>query len=729
MNPGGVYHMKWMDKFKTGKGESNMKTQSTWNGVKKALQASTEGLKDAGKGVGKTRLTRSVGLKLFLIIFSSIVACVLAVGLYSYSVSKDIIKKKVSQASQETIAQTASKLDLMYANYEALTMQLLVDNNLQSLSLELSRGGLDDFEEFQSLESIDNVFQTFLLSNSRTVYGGAMIPLADYLKPITSGNSQLDVAAAMETDWYKKAIESKERPYWIPTQPAGLNGKQAKPTFGLTRLIKSINTGEPLYLLVLEFDYRNLSEQLGDISLGTDSDLYIVGADGAILYAEDQSEIGGKLDLTSADKPSGSFTGLHKGMHSLGVYQQFDELDWRLIGMIPVDSLVEDAKEIRNLTWIAAIVAGLLAVGIGLLVIRMIAVPLGQLRNLMNEGEKGNLSIRSSIDKQDEIGQLAQSFNQMMTQITSLVDQTNRSAQEVLQTASDLSEASKKTAVSAKEIAVATEEIANGATSLAVEAEKGSGLTDDMGVRMANVNEAGGLMAASATEVEKASEQGTRYMAALIEKTGMTEDMTRSMVEKVDKLKDSTRSIRKILDVLNNLTKQTNILSLNATIEAARAGAAGKGFMVVADEIRKLADQSRQSIDVVAQITETIQREIDDTVGVLSEAYPLFREQIESVKEANQIFLSVQTQMGSFVGHLDTVTASVGQLGETQSVLSEAMGNVSAVAQQASATSEEVASLSNEQLSISEGLVELSNKLETVSTQLKETLSRFRTNG
>ena len=82
------------------------------------------------------------------------------------------------------------------------------------------------------------------------------------------------------------------------------------------------------------------------------------------------------------------------------------------------------------------------------------------------------------------------------------------------------------------------------------------------------------------------------------------------------------------------MTKQTNILSLNATIEAARAGTAGKGFMVVADEIRKLADQSRQSIDVVGQITETIQREIDETVNVLSDAYPIFQEQISIGKRS-----------------------------------------------------------------------------------------------
>src|SRR5690606_5652942 len=116
-------------------------------------------------------------------------------------------------------------------------------------------------------------------------------------------------------------------------------------------------------------------------------------------------------------------------------------------------------------------------------------------------------------------------------------------------------DASKKTAIAAQEIAIATEEIANGATSLAVEAEKGSDLTSSINSQMKNVIDANEQMVKSALDVEKASEQGTSYMGILIEKTGATEEMTRSMVEKVDALKESTSSIVKILDVLNSVAK------------------------------------------------------------------------------------------------------------------------------------------------------------------------------
>lgn len=675
-------------------------------------------------------LFKSVGAKLVLLIFTSILICVLVVGFTSYNTSKNIIETKVATFSQQTVTEAASKMDILLQGYEDISLQVMFDKEIQNNILIIKQQTAPIFEVFEATKAVESKIMSLMMSN-QSIQAAYLIPLNDKYPGVYYGGGKFDYESSKDKEWFQKAVEQEGKTYWAPTELKGFAGTQSEPVIGLTRLIKNTSSNESAFVLLIEIKYSEVASRLAGLALGDDSAVRIIDSTNRVLYSKNKDDLGTVSAINfppdeSKTKPQ-AFRQMGENGEILVVHQLLKLMDWRLVGEIPVSELVKDANQIKNLTWLFVGISVLLAVGIGFLVIRLIAMPLMRIRNLMIEGESGNLTVRSTIRRQDEIGQLANSFNQMMDKITTLVNQTNQSANEVLNTAGELTEASRKTSVSAREISIATEEIATGATSLAMEAERGADLTSGIGSQMKQVIEANYQMVNSAGEVESSSRQGSEYMGILIEKTGMTEEMTRSMVEKVDRLKESTSSIRKILDVLNSLTKQTNILSLNATIEAARAGAAGKGFMVVADEIRKLADQSRDSIQVVGQITETIQQEIDETVQVLSEAYPLFQEQILSVKEANQLFFSVQSQMSQFVERLDSATHSIEQLDRSQSVLAEAMENVSGVAQQSSATSEEVASLSSEQLSISEGLVRLSNKLESVSTELRESLSRFRT--
>lgn len=668
---------------------------------------------------------KSVGMKLFLMFFTGIVLMVAIVGFASYQISKGIIKDRVAEASHQTITQAADKLDFFLENLENLTVQVMSDEAIADGLAKYKDKTISNFERLQTGQTISNRLKNYVLANNK-IADLNIIPSAPDSDTYKSATTMKD---PYKEAWFEEIKKGDGKAIWLPTRKEGY--VNANNVFALGRTLRNIKSGAVEGILVLEVKVGALKEVIGDMSLGTGSEVAIVTGNNKIVYTSnnDMVETDFQVDLASHRKSSESESDNYEtsvgGSDHLVAYDVMKQSNWYVVGTLPVGELVKAAGQISNMTYLMIFIAAIFAVGVSYAVIVMIARPLVAMRNLMMEGARGNLRVRTSIRSQDEIGQLGQSFNRMMEQITSLVQQTTVSAQEVLNTAAELSEASRQTAISAKEIAVATEEIASGASSLAVEAERGNDLTAGISNRVDQVVSANTQMEVSSAEVLKASEKGKVYMAELINKTNTTEEMTRSMVEKVEKLQESTRSIRKILDVLNNMTKQTNILSLNATIEAARAGAAGKGFMVVADEIRKLADQSRQSIDVVAQITDTIQQEIQETVAVLSEAYPIFQEQIVSVKDTDEIFKQVQNRMSSFVSQLQEVTGSVQQLKDSQIVLAEAMSNVSAVAEESSATSEEVASLSSEQLNISSGLVRLSGKLEELSNSLKESLSKF----
>lgn len=668
---------------------------------------------------------KSVGMKLFIIFFLCIVALVLVVGLFTFSQSKSIIEDKIADETKQTIMLVADKLETSLKLYEDLSMQILTDQEFMRTLQSYNDPNLGSYDKLTLHKAITDKLTSYSTGKNdlNTI---SLLPIAGG-KGISNGSSIKNENPQQE-EWFQQILKADGAAVWLATKPKGYYGA-TEPAFAMGRVLKNTNSGSKEFVLLLEIKVNLMNESLKKLSIG-DQPILVIDNGSKLVRAAKNEQIGEPFVVTldpqsiedSLDEP-GSLS--ENGM--LTLYKKMKISGWTVAAAAPIAELVKETAEIRNVTIFMVIVAMLVAMVAGYIVVRMIGHPLIKLRNLMQEGALGNLTVRTDIDRrQDEIGELGRSFNQMMSQITKLVEQTTHSAAEVLRTSSELLSASKQTANSAREIAVATEEIANGASSLAIEAEKGNGLTFEIGKQVQQVIQANQEMAQAAYEVEKVSDQGAAYMSELINKTNTTEQMTRSMVEKVNRLKESTSSIKKILDVLNNMTKQTNILSLNATIEAARAGAAGRGFMVVADEIRKLAEQSKQSIDVVGQITETIQKEIDETVNVMSDAYPVFKEQIVSVKEADLIFTQVKKQMGGLSERLNTVTRSVQHLEESQNALTEAMSSVSAVSEESSATSEEVASLSNEQLNVSEGLVKLSESLAALSGMLEEALSRFK---
>ncbi|OWA36563.1 hypothetical protein B9G55_00275 [Saccharibacillus sp. O16] len=665
--------------------------------------------------------SKSVGVRLFLIFLIGMVVFVSSLGILSYLKARDTIKDNAASANEQTIIQTAQKLDIVLQRYMDLSTQVFFNPEIQDSVNSLQRAGTD-FERFQAIKDINDS-----LSNQMNVTSGLQaIYFLDTNEAsnnfFTAGNLKLPTAEEIRSsDWYAQLNSGEAKQIWLPTDAS-------RQSYSIVRIMSTTNGSGAKFVVGLQMDVSTLENQLTSVNLGEGSRIELVAPDGTNVASNIQD---------SAGQPT-TFVFKHDGLSGSGKFQtkQFDQTvlaaystlgfsGWNLIGIVPTSYLLEGASGILTLILVFVAVAVLVAVGMGVWMVRMIARPLGHLKGLMQEGATGNLSVRTDYRSKDEIGELSTAFNRMMDRITDLVRQTTDTAQQVLDTAGELEEASRQTAASAREIAIATEEIANGATSLAQEAEKSTELTDQIGERMDKVVSANREMDTSAKQVQTASQEGTKHLDKLLTQTGSTENMVRSLVARVDALKESTASVMKVLEAMQNITKQTNILSLNATIEAARAGAAGQGFMVVAGEIRQLASRSRESIDMVGEITDNIQSEMDETVRTLSTVYPMFQQQVESVKQTTGIFDSVQQQMESFSGKLDGVTASIGELGRAQTIMSEALASVSAVAEESSATSEEVASLSSEQQNVGVRLVELSAKLSNASNELKESISKF----
>lgn len=673
---------------------------------------------------------RSVGVKLFVILFCTIVLLSSVLGLTSYYVARGIITDEVAAASSQSIVQAADKLDFLFAEYEALSRQFAVDSVLKADMETVNNPGAGTVAKVAAEDRIRRKLDSVRGSDERLLgvrlVARSMVDAESYKSTGISGlRSDEGILARM------KAIDNgKGNPVWFPVRAKGFFDAYSESSMTMGRLLRNIQNPAAEYYMLIEVKGKALSDVLSNLHIGLDGELRILDRAGNIVYGADNGLLGQPSYIQPAEvKAEGmeqSFTAAdEQGSSQLVVYQPLVTADWTLLGYAPVSDFTNSADRLLYITLLVVLAAAVIALVIGYILVRLIGRPLGKLARLMEEGEQGNLQVRTNFKGQDEIGRLGHSFNRMMEQISRLAGQSSSSAAAVLATSEQLVLASGATRTHAREVAAATGEIAGGAASLAAEAESSNRKVELMGDKTDEVAGTNAVMADSAGKVMAVSGQGAELMKKLVDQSESALKMMNLIQENSAMLRDSTVLIRSILSPMIAMNKQTNILALNASIEAVRAGAAGRGFIVIADEIRGLANQSSQSIASVSRITEEISGHIENTVKVVSEAAPLFSGQITSVRESSLIFESVRAEMEVFSGYLSQSSAAVKELTGYRQQLGQSMASVISVVQQTSASTEEVASMSSQQFIVSEELVALSGKLEVLAEKLKQSMVSF----
>ncbi len=673
---------------------------------------------------------RSVNLrsKLFLSFFASILIFTLLVGMLSYYFSKKALQMNVEKNSESIIVQLGQKLDFYFNSFLTITTQMVLDKELEKnlLALENAKDP-NGSEAHQASLLLKDRISSYALSDNSIKAIKMLAPDGSDLKITDRRFNQSNIK---DTDWFKQIVNNKMA--WMTMQSNGYShmakNTNLEPAFALGRQIIGISSSQNLGALVMEINAESLAKQFESAKDSGEGSFYILDGNRNVIYGNGSQKMGAPYHFDISKKIAGASKGsmyADDGKYLI-VFYKSPTTGWTVLKEIPVEAIVKDSKKILDFTLVMALLAIVAAIAIGFFVSRMISAPLNKLRHLMAQGAKGNLIVRSDFsERTDEIGQLALSFDQMMENMNRLVRHTNESAVNVMTAAEKLLEVSTSTAQSAKEISITTQEISSGSATLSAESEKVNLFTQQFGERLREFASSNEVLKDSAAHVKQSSDRGSSYLTSLAEQTTATESINLSMSEKITQFNERTQSIQKILDVLDQITKQTNILALNSAIEASRAGQAGKGFMVVSDEIRKLAEQSKQSILVVASIIGELQSSVKEIVQEQNEASSLFQEQVKSVKSTDQIFNQVYHDMEDFMNQLDAVTTSLLELQKEQDLLSEAMDNVSAVSEQSTASSEFVASLSQNQTKASDETVELSNQLQDLSRTLLAALNQF----
>lgn len=660
----------------------------------------------------------SISTRILLSILISTLLAVVVVGVFSYLISNNIIKDKVTDASEQTIIQAGDKLDYMMQGHRDRVSELLLSDQFTSTLADLDRfENKNSFEYYNAKKIVDDeVMGISMIDKNMTLY---LLDLES--DELLAAAEPIPVDKIIETEWYKTAKEAEKSTYWVGGLENGVSQAKKEPSILFTQ---KLNISRHDYLLLIELNKEVFASALDSVSFGDDEKAYVVDENNRIVFSFENGEITQDYPYQFTMDDDTFMTEVNG---ELVFHYPSKVTDWYYVGSVSEAELTKDTRTIFYVTIGIIILSLIVAFFIANRIVRSIARPLANMSGLMAQAQDGDLRVRSNdVKRKDEIGYLAKSFNKMLENINELMHRTTESSNKVMSAAAELTDIAQAQAQSAKEVAAASEEIASGAAGLTDEAERGNTLASSIHDEVENVYRNNNEMENYAISVLETSHLGLEKMDALVQKTKDGEEMTAILADKVDTLKTSTEQINEVMVMLTNIAQQTNLLSLNAAIEAARAGEAGKGFAVVADEIRKLSTQSKDSIDKVEEITSGIVNEVNETLTVIEEANPRFKEQVDQAVDTQSMLNQVGEQMASFTSKIKEVTTSMEQLRESQEVLTSTVHQVSATAEESSAISEEVSATTEEQLKVSDSLVTTSNELKNLSEELQEMIKRFK---
>lgn len=368
---------------------------------------------------------------------------------------------------------------------------------------------------------------------------------------------------------------------------------------------------------------------------------------------------------------------------------------------------------------VAVIVAMLNASNIS----KSITLVVNRLETIANGDLRGELLQTKS---KNEIGRLITASNQMTLNLKLLLERISETTSQVAASSEQFNASAEQSSSTAEQITTSIQEIAHGA-------ETSSQSAKDSVLAIGEMSEGVKLIADSSTEVTKASQNTTTQANeghTLVQKAVSQMKSIHTSVGNTSKLVinlgQSSTEIGQIVEVITGIAEQTNLLALNAAIEAARAGEHGRGFAVVADEVRKLAEQSKASADQISLLINQIQQDTNLAVESMTKGTTEVEIGTNVISETGKAFTRILDSIQLVTEKIEEVSSYAVKMETNADQVNSTVNHLASIAQSTSVNSQDVAAASEEQLATMQEVAASATSLSHFANELKEELHKFK---
>ncbi len=691
----------------------------------------------------KSNVFFSIRIKLIAAFMVTIVPIIL-LGVSSFNGSFTALKDNATNTSLETMKQVNKYFDQSLTNIDAMSTQILMDPDYQKFISSTDEELTFDSLTYQS--NVSSLISSYTFGNKNL--RGITLLLQNGRSINSSGYVYKDKAYENIEDgpMVTLAKEMNGKAFWVGSHSDIDEQKSAAGTvnyaFSSIRLAKDFYSSEPMGLLIIDVKPEMVEDALLDINLGANSELHLISPDGRdIAFRRTNAEnvtldtmdpvnqiTGGTLftKIAGHEAAYGSFMEAYKGEEHLVLHSRVGETGFTLVGLVPTANFSAAAEGIRNITVLFTFLAAAIAVIIGLYMAIGMGRTINRIINASHKASDGDLTVELKSRRRDELGTLTKSINLMIARMRDLIENASNTAASVIESAKTVAATSQQVSIVSHEVARTVQEIAEGASAQATDSEQGTIKMRDLALKINAVSDSAKTIEAYSEDTINLTKQGLSSVVDLEGKAKETTEITQTIITDVRTLESHSHSIGKIVKVIDGIAAQTNLLALNAAIEAARAGEAGKGFAVVADEVRKLAEQSTAATREIAAIIKDTQNQTAVVVERAMSSEDILRSQNEAVANTLEVFKSISSSMEQLAKKVNDIMDGITDMDSYKDQTIGSIHNISSVSEQIAASTQEVSASTEEQLGSIEELSSFAQQLDDAAKILNESISKFK---